>query len=445
MFRRTQHQLLSLYILVLVAVLGTFALAVRIMVMHGWQNELIAQLTALAEGAAASTDERDFQVVQPTTVLAASDAVNLVIHNNQTLEWWSNDGKIVTKQGLLKFPLGLPSNSPVQFQPGNPPLQAFTIPVVSNTTHRQIGYVRAIHSLAASNAAIQRTDISLGGGVVVALLVSIVGGVLLTRQSMQPIEESFQRLQQFTADASHEFRGPLMAIKSNVSVALRHADHMRPGDLEKFQAIASASNQMAHLTDDLLMLARSDDPITEQRWRTVDLVQLLQQLERIYAAQAIAKQITLTIDVPDSLFVRGDAVQLHRLYGNLLENAINYTPPQGKVQLTASNDQATAVVTIHDSGIGIAADQLSRIFDRFWRADSARSYWNGGSGLGLTIVQRLVQLHQGRVVVKSKVGCGSCFTVYLPLLMPSALVPRVKNPWTKLRQSWLVLRRYLFH
>jgi two-component system, OmpR family, manganese sensing sensor histidine kinase len=345
----------------------------------------------------------------------------------------------------LQFPLGLPEGGAVQLLPGNPPLQAFTIPVFSNATHGQIGYVRAIQSLASSNAAIQRIDLSLGGGVLVALLVSLAGAMILTRQSMRPIEESFQRLQQFTADASHEFRGPLMAIKSNVSVALRHPASMRSSDLEKFQAIASASNQMAHLTDDLLMLARSDEPSCEQRWEVVNLRQLLQQLMKNYQPQATAKQISVTSSLSESLLVKGNAFQLHRLYGNLLENAINYTTSPGTVSIVANIQHSSVVVTVNDSGIGIAAEQLPHIFDRFWRADSARSYWSGGSGLGLTIVQRLVQLHNGRIVVKSVVGVGSCFTVYLPVQGMSGISgsrPRVKTPGIKLRQSWLLFRRY---
>jgi two-component system, OmpR family, manganese sensing sensor histidine kinase len=443
MFRRTQRQLLYSYILVLVAVLGTFALAVRILVVQGWRYELLAQLTALAEGAAASTDERDFKPSLLPIIVAEEDVVRDVINDNQTLQWWTNDGEIVNQQGALKFQEGLSLSSQVQSQAGEPPLQAFTIPVFSNITRRQIGYVRAIQSLAAPNTAIQRIDISLCGGVVVALLVSLAGGMILTRQSMRPIEESFQRLQQFTADASHEFRGPLMAIKSNVSVALRHPESIRPGDLEKFQAIASASNQMAHLTDDLLILARSDDATNEQRWEGINLSVLLRQLTQTYLSQAVAKQISLTIDLPTSLPIKGNAAQLNRLYGNLLENAINYTAAQGTVSLMATVTQTVVVVTVNDSGIGITAEQLPHIFDRFWRADSARSYWSGGSGLGLTIVQRLVQIHHGRIVVKSIVGVGSCFTIYLPLLTPRAILPRVKTPGIKLRQGWLLLRRYL--
>jgi two-component system, OmpR family, manganese sensing sensor histidine kinase len=157
---------------------------------------------------------------------------------------------------------------------------------------------------------------------------------------------------------------------------------MRSSDLEKFQAIASASNQMAHLTDDLLMLARSDEPSREQRWEVVNLRQLLQQLMKNYQPQATAKQISFTSSLSESLLVKGNASQLHHLYGNLLENAINYTTSPGTVSIVANIQHSSVVVTVNNSGIGIASAQLPHIFDRFWRADSARCAASSGENSG---------------------------------------------------------------
>ena len=132
-----------------------------------------------------------------------------------------------------------------------------------------------------------------------ALILSSVGGFWLTRQAVQPIEESFQRLTQFTADASHELRSPLMAIKSNAAVALKYSDGMRPTDAEKFAAIASATNQMTHLTEDLLLLARTDKAAVANR-QPVNLAEVLEQLVEQYQPQAQAKQIHLTVQIVQS-------------------------------------------------------------------------------------------------------------------------------------------------
>jgi signal transduction histidine kinase len=230
---------------------------------------------------------------------------------------------------------------------------------------------------------------------------------------MQPIERSFQKLQQFTADASHELRNPLMAIKSNAAVALKYAEGMRESDAEKFRAIASATSQMTALTEDLLLLARADrDP--EQKHDRVDLSMLLEEIVRLYRAQADIKHIRLKCQIVEQLEVSGDAVQLTHLFANLLDNALRYTPEQGSVEIHTRREGSQIAIDVEDTGIGIAPGQLERIFDRFWRVDRSRKY-DSGFGLGLAIAQSIAQNHDGAISVTSQFGVGSCFTVRLPV------------------------------
>jgi signal transduction histidine kinase len=246
-----------------------------------------------------------------------------------------------------------------------------------------------------------------------ALVVSGIGGIWLTRQAMQPIEESFQRLKQFTADATHQLRGPLMAVKSNVAVALKYPEGMRGSDAEKFKAISSATSQMTNLTEDLLLLARTQQAPSEERKR-VDIEMLLESLVQLYTPQALEKQIALkTTHLTNNLYVLGDPVRLSRLFSNLIENAIQYTLEGGKVEIQTRKDGYYLQVNVRDTGIGIAPEYLKYVFDRFWRDDPSRSYRTGGSGLGLAIAQAIVQSHGGLITVTSKVGVGSCFTVRL--------------------------------
>ncbi len=276
-----------------------------------------------------------------------------------------------------------------------------------------VGYVRASQSLEELDATLRKLDWGLGGGIIVALVLSGVGGIWLTRQAMQPIEESFQRLKQFTADASHELRSPLMAIKSNAAVALKYPEGMRQGDKEKFSAIASATNQMSRLTEDLLFLARTDT-VPDRNWEQVKLTEILANLVQLYKPQAEAKQIDLKISFSENLYLQGDEVQLVRLFSNLIENALHYTKSGGVVEIKAKRVGSQLSVKIEDTGVGIAPEHLERVFERFWRAEASRSYWNGGSGLGLAIACAIAQNHGGTITVTSELGIGSCFKVRLP-------------------------------
>jgi signal transduction histidine kinase len=245
------------------------------------------------------------------------------------------------------------------------------------------------------------------------LALSGLGGIWLTRQAMQPIEKSFQRLQQFTADASHELRNPLMAIKSNAAVALKYAEGMRELDAEKFRAIASATTQMTALTEDLLLLARTDKAPLQKHDR-VNLTTLLEDLIQLHRAEADIKQIHLKEQIQEHLEVFGDAVQLTRLFTNLLSNALRYTLEQGLIELQTHQEGNQILVSVKDTGIGITPEQLEHIFDRFWQADRARSY-GSGFGLGLAIAQNIAHNHGGTISVTSQPGTGSCFRVQLPI------------------------------
>ncbi len=244
-------------------------------------------------------------------------------------------------------------------------------------------------------------------------------GIWLTSQSIKPVSASFTRLQQFTADASHELRNPLTAIRASIAVMQSHPERIHAADVAKLAAMAAATAQMTHLVDDLLLLARTDQQVPDrQSWRQIPLDEMLEDLIDAHQDQAKAAGITLECTELLPTLVYGDALQLCRLFRNLLANALQYTPPQGKITISlhnAANYTANYVtVSVSDTGIGISPAHLEHIFERFWRGDQARSYYNGGSGLGLSIVKMIVQGHGGDVMVKSEIGMGSCFEVKLP-------------------------------
>jgi signal transduction histidine kinase len=244
-----------------------------------------------------------------------------------------------------------------------------------------------------------------------------IGGLWLTQNAIEPIEKSFRQLKQFTADASHELRGPLSVIQASVEVMRNHPERIHPKDAKKLASIASATTQISHLAQDLLFLARAETDVSTpaHEWRSISLNSILQNLVELFEIIAQEKKITLQYQCRATVAVMGDEAQLTRLISNLLENALQYTLPGGQVVLTLAKHSRFALVSVQDTGIGIDREQLPFIFDRFWRADKARSRREGGTGLGLAIAQTIAHRHGGKITVTSQVGVGSCFQARLPL------------------------------
>lgn len=231
------------------------------------------------------------------------------------------------------------------------------------------------------------------------------------------LDEAFRRQRRFTADASHELRTPLTVIKGDLSLALA-----RPRDAEYYHRVLVEVNdevdQMSRLVDRLLALARADaEGITLNR-QAVDLTGLLTDLIEQMRPNAEAKGLELTAQIAPKLTASIDADALTQVVLNLLDNALKYTSTQGRVRLSAQRAGSEMRIAVSDSGLGIPAEHLSHIFERFYRVDRARgrgpSAGMGGAGLGLAIARELTRAHGGEITVSSVVGEGSTFTVNLP-------------------------------
>ncbi len=408
MFEQIQKRLLWSYLLVLASILITFAIAVRIVFARSLYNQVIDKLTSLGQGAATNAE------FENNLIKIENDfPVQTLIQRQQELQWFDLRGRLIGQQGKSLINLPFSKNKVERLQNGKTRIQLVTLPIINSDEGNLIGYVRVSQSLEELDETINKLDWGLGGGIFIALSFSGIGGIWLTRQAMQPIEQSFQRLKQFTADASHELRSPLMVVKSNAAVALKYAEGMRKTDAEKFAAIASATNQMTQLTEDLLFLARNDR-ISSKNWARINLTVVLEELGQQYKSPAVAKQINLQAQVTQNIYVVGDEVQLKQLFTNLLENALNYTLAGGAVAIKTSQNNTHLMIKVQDTGVGIAPEDINHIFERFWRADRSRSYHSGGSGLGLAIASAIAQNHGGSITVISEINTGSCFTVQLP-------------------------------
>lgn len=232
-------------------------------------------------------------------------------------------------------------------------------------------------------------------------------------EMLASLEHAYQAEQRFVADASHELRAPLTAIQANLELLQRQPD-MTPAD--RREAVGEAgreTHRLARLVADLLALARADAGVSLRR-QPVELDRVV--LDAFGEARHLAQGQRIALDGLEPVLVQGDPDRLKQLVLILLDNAVKYTPPDGGVTLGLRRDAARAQVRVCDTGIGIPPEDLPHVFDRFYRADPARTRDPGGSGLGLPIARWIAEQHGGAVMLSSAVGRGTTATVDLPAL-----------------------------
>ncbi len=235
-------------------------------------------------------------------------------------------------------------------------------------------------------------------------------------QMMARLERSFAALRRFTADASHELKTPLTVLRAGVERAItnpRAPAETMPVLEETLQEV----NRMTELVDALLTLARADEGRAELHHEAVDLRAIVQEAQE--TGELLAEQAGVTMAVatpPEPLILQVDRSRIRQLILNLVENAVKYTPRGGNVRVELSQADGRVTLTVADTGIGIAAGDLPHIFDRFWRADSARTRTGErpGAGLGLAICKWIAEAHGGAIEAQSRPGRGTTFTVTLP-------------------------------
>ncbi len=227
------------------------------------------------------------------------------------------------------------------------------------------------------------------------------------------LDEAFQKLRAFTANASHELRTPLTILKGETELALK-----KPRSPAEYQEVLASLleeiDRMSRIVDDLLFLSKGDARDTTPEPAAVRLDAVVQEAGRRAALLAQSKGVKFELPKDHAINVIGDGKALYRLFLNLFENAIHYTPGSGRVVVSLEDEGDFARVSVIDNGIGISPDELEHIFDRFYRAPRARACHEKGTGLGLSICEWIAKTHSGRIEVKSRVNEGSEFSVYLP-------------------------------
>lgn len=234
-------------------------------------------------------------------------------------------------------------------------------------------------------------------------------------EMLDRLEESFERISRFSADIAHDLRTPVNNIRGEAEVALaraRTASEYR----DVIESCLEESVRLSDLIGDLLFLGRAESPLSHLHREPVDVGELLRQVREYYEASAADAGVLLAVAGSGGpVIAQVDRTLLQRAVGNLVSNALAYTPSGGKVTLNADATTSAIRIQVCDTGVGIPAEALPKIFDRFFRVDSSRSHDSGGTGLGLAIVKSIAQLHGGGVEIASHLGCGTQVTLQMPL------------------------------
>jgi two-component system, OmpR family, manganese sensing sensor histidine kinase len=427
-------RLLLSYMTVMMTILGISALAIYKYTRHNLYEQMDRRLEVLAQAAShnlvaikAHYGKRQQRglIGNPTSAktrcyLDNDGDLDIPWQNlrqpDQGVEWFDAQKRLVGNAGTLLNEL--PPQPGRQFEPQKK-IITITLPAYSGSNgQKQLeGYIRANQVTDEIEVILTRLRWGLGIGGIGVIGLTGLGGIWLTKQSLKPIEQSFEQLKQFTADAAHELRSPLAAIKTSVQVMEYYPERLHPQELKKISAIASATDHTIQLVEDLLLLTRIDSDSLQETvtWVELSLTEILEDLLELFQSPAQEKEITLESYLLSNVMLKGDGAELARLFRNIIENALQYTPFGGKVTVSMKQERQNILVRIEDTGLGIAPEHLSSIFDRFWRADKARTRRAGGMGMGLSIAMAIAKRYQGKILVTSQLDLGSCFEVRLPI------------------------------
>jgi len=329
---------------------------------------------------------------------------------------------------------------------------------------RVMGWLQAAQSLATVQEALENLRVQLLLGLPLVLFLAGVGGFFLANRALRPIDDitrtaraigasdlarrldyqgpldevgrlantfdrmldrlqrAFVRERHFTADAAHELRTPLTVLKGHIGVTLGRP--RSPADYEHtLRDLEREVDRLIRLSTDLLFLSRLDQGRLPWQPEVLDLGELLTAVVEQVQPLAKEKGLVLTTTIASDLSVEGDADQLIRLFLNLLDNAIKYTPAGGQITVQAQCDRTGIDIAVHDTGPGIPPQDIPHLFERFYRVDADRSRKTGGAGLGLAIAYEIARWHNGTLNAQSEPGQGTTFTVRLPVRLPPARTP----------------------
>ncbi len=291
--------------------------------------------------------------------------------------------------------------------------------VVSMPMREESGEVVGVIQYARSLQGVQETlyrllvvllPLGLGG-----LGLAIVGGLFMAGRALRPVSHSFERQRAFVADASHELKTPLTLIRADAEVVL-YRNSLNQEDRKLIEHALAELDRMGAMLSDLLLVARLDAGKLEVAKKPFDLVSVLTEEAERFGPRAASKDVRLEVKAPGELPALGDAKRTEQVLAVLLDNAVRFTPPGGHIVVRGRLRDRWVEASVTDTGPGIAPEHLSRVFDRFYRAEAARTRGGagGGTGLGLAIARDLARAQGGDLTAENLEGWGATFRLRLP-------------------------------
>ncbi|MGA7954025.1 MAG: ATP-binding protein [Gloeobacterales cyanobacterium] len=435
MFRRTRQRLALGYTAVMAAILVLFGWAVYVTMENALLLNTDTSLKELAQTVRQSIpvarpqNKKQWQAQIERSFYIAGEGATQLGYQGFYITWFGPKGNLVRSTALFQAGLA-PQRDRYETvtSPQGQRFRQYTVPISREGKllgylqyeGEVLGYLRLSRSLQEIEVPLQHLLWVLVLGIPVAIGGIGWGGWILAGVSIRPIRQAYDRLQQFTADASHELRTPIATIQTNVQVALSDPD-ANPEDYRRtLEVVERMAQRMGRLVGDLLFLTREEGGGENRSHTKVDVVRILEEVleEQRSVAASLGIRLRLSVGTHTSLYVMGDTDQLSRLFTNLISNALRYTPEGGEVIAALTLEGRDCVMTVKDTGIGIPLEHQDKIFERFYRVDPARSRRLGGFGLGLAIARKIAEEHRGTLAVHSVQGAGTTFTVRFPNLSP---------------------------
>lgn len=434
----------------LLAALSFFAVYVYVSMARGLYSALDSSLTISASQVSAGLNIDNGKLTLPDSLLEAPENADLR-GRGVTIRILTPQGKLLQEFGPYR---GLPVSLNQSFSNYTDPASKTTVRIYNQPVYDNnqfVAIVQVAQSLEDVKDTLQKLLFTLLFSVPILVTVAGFSGYFLAARALAPIDQisltarrisaedlsarlnipvtndevgrltqtlndmlarlddSFQRERQFTNDASHELRTPLTAMQAILGMI--REKRRTPEEYEQaFDDLFEETDRLRTLVENLLHLARGDKQKANP-FEEVNLSILLKDVSDTLHPLAEAKNLSLHCEIPENLIILGDSDELIRLFVNLLDNAIKYTE-RGEIKISATNNEKSVEVKVADTGIGIPAEHIPHIFDRFYRVEESRTMH--GAGLGLTIAKEIVNDHGGKIEIQSEIGKGSVFTVSLP-------------------------------
>jgi len=353
----------------------------------------------------------------------------------QVLPVSTPEGKFIVEVGSLYGPIAaVLSGLMMTFALGMPAIVAIAIGGGYLLTRRAMRKIDAITVQAehiSSNNLSERLPVFQTGDELERLTVAL-------NRMMERLEDAFQHINRFSADVSHELRTPLTILRGELEAAVQQ-ERLTPELLDLVGSALEETERLRTIVDQLLIVSRLDAGDVQMEKVPLDLGQLASSTVEQMLLLAEEKSITVRCDAQPGVDVEGDPSRLKQIVVNLLDNAIRYTGEGGSISVSAARQNGWATLTVADNGAGIPPDALPHVFERFYRADKARSRYSGGSGLGLSIVNAICTAHRGEVEIASTEGVGTTVTIRLvPANSHKSAGRRAESATTHLVQEWRV-------